>query len=50
MKVDKESVAVTELVKMHSELVKKSSQEPAIAITPVEKPKTKTFWQRWFGK
>jgi hypothetical protein len=50
MKVDKESVAVTELVKMHSELAKKSSQEPAIAITPVEEPKTKKSWWPWFGK
>ena len=49
MKADKEGTAVTELVKMHSELVKKSSQKPAFTITPVEEPKTKTFWQRWFG-
>lgn len=45
---DKESVAVTELIKLHSESKKPESQKPAIAITPVEEPKG--FWQRWFGK
>jgi len=50
MKADKEGTAVTELIKLHNELVKKSSQEPAIAITPVEEPKTKKSWWPWFGK
>jgi hypothetical protein len=42
---DKEGTAVTELIKLHSE-----SQKPAIAITPVEEPKTKKSWWPWFGK
>jgi hypothetical protein len=45
MKADKEGTAVTELIKLHSE-----SQKPAIAITPVEEPKTKKSWWPWFGK
>jgi hypothetical protein len=51
MKADKEGTAVTELIKLHNEMVKKSSQEPAPAITNVlVKSQPKTFWQRWFGK
>jgi hypothetical protein len=50
MKADKEGTAVTELIKLHNEMVKKSSQEPAPAITNVlVKSQPKTFWQRWFG-
>lgn len=50
MKADKENVAVTELIKLHSEMVKKSSQEPAFANDDnFVAPQPKTFWQRWFG-
>jgi len=51
MKADKENVAVTELIKLHSEMVKKSSQEPAFTNDDnFVAPQPKTFWQRWFGK
>lgn len=44
-----EGIAIKELIKLHNEM-KKSSQKPAIAITPVQEPKPLTLWQRWFGK
>jgi hypothetical protein len=53
MKADKESTAVTELVKLHSELVKKSSQKPAFTNDDnfvASQPKTKKSWWPWFGK
>jgi hypothetical protein len=58
MKADKEGVAVTELIKLHSEMIKlrdkkeyevlalMTSPDP---ITPVD-PKSASLWQRWFGK
>lgn len=39
-----EGIAIKELIKMHNEM-SKSSQKPAIAITPVEEPKG--FWLRF---
>lgn len=59
MKADKESTAVTELIKLHSELVKSKDREeyealavpdPALNL-PVSAPvKSKTSWWPWFGK
>jgi hypothetical protein len=53
MKADKEGTAVTELIKLHNEMVKKSSQEPAFTnddIFVAPQPKTKKSWWPWFGK
>jgi hypothetical protein len=52
---DKESVAVTELIKLHSESKKPESQKPAPATTYLFTPapakeEPKSLWQRWFGK
>jgi hypothetical protein len=49
MKADKENVAVSELIKLHRELVNKEPEYKTVALTPAPVEPV-SFWKRWFGK
>jgi hypothetical protein len=49
MKADKEGTAVTELIKLHNELVNKEPEYKTIALNPAPVEPV-SFWKRWFGK
>jgi hypothetical protein len=48
MKADKENVAVTELIKLHRELVNKEPEYKTIALNPAPVEPV-SFWKRLFG-
>jgi hypothetical protein len=48
MSTAKESTAVTELIKLHRELVNKEPEYKTIALNPAPVEPV-SLWQRWFG-
>ena len=48
LKADKENVAVTELIKLHRELVNKEPEYKTIALNPAPVEPV-SFWKRLFG-